>query len=74
MNILSLLFALLALFVSGSVGDLIGYNRGQNNVNILNMSRHKLSSRRYRKNYHENSKPKPSSNIRRLLLQYLSER
>ena len=60
-------FILLILFIGGSLGDLIGYNRGQNNVNLHNLYRHRMT-RRFIKN-----DVKPRSEVYKLLLKYLSE-
>ena len=51
--------------IAVSQGDLIGYNRGQNNVNLQNMHRFGKTRRHISE--------QPRSEMYKLLLKYLSE-
>ena len=59
-------YIFLVSFTGGSLGDLIGYNRGQNNVNRHNLNRRRMS--RLPKN-----DKKQQSDTYKLLLKFLSE-
>ena len=66
-------FILLVLFIGRSFGDLIGYNRGQNNVNLHNLYRHRMTRRYANYDKKQRSEKKQHSEMYKLLVKYLSE-
>ena len=66
-------FILIVLLIGCSFGDLIGYNRGQNNVNLHILYRNRMTRRFDNYDQKQRSDKKSRSEMYKLLVKYLSE-